>query len=148
MSKDGPAISGGFRFGYIEAIRAGLPPKATNPRSPTTADLRAGQTLADFAAYPQRAKSIGKSVPKTLGLSEGRAAALQKIQELEKPSEIKFAPRLSNGVPLPIGPYHLCFVGKTWFWFHKKENKRSVTYNSAKRAEYVFLAGSISWVER
>jgi hypothetical protein len=64
-----------------------------------------------------------------------------------KTEDIKFAPRLSNGVQLPIGPYHLCFVGNIWFWFHKAERdvKRSITYHSGERAEQVFLTGKITW---
>ncbi len=76
MPKDGPAISGGFRFGAIDAMRAGISPRATNPRS---LDPHAGQALADFAAYPQRAKSIGEPLPNTHGISEERAAALRRI---------------------------------------------------------------------
>ncbi|MGB7076130.1 MAG: hypothetical protein WBD53_02980, partial [Xanthobacteraceae bacterium] len=64
MSKDGPPISGGLRFGGLNALHANLPQKAINPRGMVTeADAAARQALADFAAYPARAKSIGGSIP-------------------------------------------------------------------------------------
>ena len=89
----------------------------------------------------------------TAGEKTPKQAAAERLLELLqserigtiKPEDIKFAPKLSNGVALPIGPNHLCFVGNIWFWYHKAEGKRSITYNSAKRAEYVFLARAIEW---
>ena len=85
MSKDGPPSSGGYRYGSRNALRANIPAKALNPRGIVTqADSQARQNLFDFAAYPARTKSIGKPIPATRGISTRRAAALQKIQELEK----------------------------------------------------------------
>jgi hypothetical protein len=85
MSKDGPPISGGFRFGGIKAMRTGLPPKATNLQAIVTdADLEARRSLSDFASYHARAKSIGKPLSATRGVSRERAAALLKSQELDQ----------------------------------------------------------------
>jgi hypothetical protein len=93
----------------------------------------------------------------TAGEKTPKQAAAERLLELLqseqngtiKPEEIKFAPKLSNGVLLPIGAYHLCFVGNIWFWFYKKEGemKVSITYRSPKRAEHVFYAGTIEWDE-
>jgi len=107
------------------------------------------------AARPERSMGFGRPdmnrppppLPVTIGKSIWEVS-LNKSKRLRiKPEEVKFAPRLSNGVPLPIGAYHLCFVGNMWFWFHKEEGdmKRSITYHSVKRAECVFFAGTIEW---
>jgi hypothetical protein len=81
---DGPPL-GGTRFGGLEALRANLPSKAINPRGNVTeADARARKALADFAAYPERTKSIGKPLPPTQGTNSERAAARRKIEELKQ----------------------------------------------------------------
>ena len=145
----------GMRKGYLrrfssQAINKG----AYAPHKPTLAE------------YARRPRSMGSVDPKSGMVTHHQAIPptkdtsqeiKEKIKRWEvfvhnerhqiKPEDIKFAPQLSNGVPLPIGPYHLCFVGNIWFWFHKKEGdvKRSVTYHSAKRAEYVFFSNAITW---
>ncbi len=106
-------------------------------------------------ARPKRSMGFGRpdlnSIPPPLPITRGKSIweiSLNKHERLRiKPEEIKFAPRLSNGLPLPVGAYHLCFVGNIWFWFHKEEGdtKRSITYHSAKRAEYVFFTATIEW---
>jgi hypothetical protein len=85
MPKDGPPISGGYRYGGNEALRAGLPPKAADLRSkPTNAELQARLNLAKFTEYVIRARSIGKPLPNTLGVSTRRANALRQIEKVRK----------------------------------------------------------------
>lgn len=85
MSKDGPPISSGYRYGSLEAFRTGLPASATALRSkPTEDELKARETLVKFAAYPDRTKSIGKPLPATVGISTRQAANLRKIAELNQ----------------------------------------------------------------
>lgn len=85
MAKDGPPISGGYRYGGLEALRTGLPASATTLRSkPAEVELEARLTLAKFTAYPERTRSIGKPLPITVGVSNRRAAAVRRIDELEQ----------------------------------------------------------------
>jgi hypothetical protein len=85
MAKDGPPISGGYRYGGLEAIRTGLPASAMSLRSKLAeGELEARQTLDKFAAYPERTKSIGKPLPTTVGISDPRAASLRRIDELDQ----------------------------------------------------------------
>jgi hypothetical protein len=87
---DGP-VSGGYRYGSLSAYRANLPAKAINPRGPVTKwNAPARKALADFAAYPARAKSIGKLLPPTKGISEERAAVVRRIEAGEDDGEYKY----------------------------------------------------------
>ena len=98
MSKDGPPISGGYRYGSLNAFRARLPASAINPRRIVTeADSKARKSLSDFAAYPVRTKSIGKPLPTTQGVSLRRAAALRRIAELEQQENVIKSVTLSEG---------------------------------------------------
>jgi len=77
-------FSGGYRYGGLESSRAGLPASATTLRSKPTdeGELENDKTLENFAAYPERAKSIGKPLPPTIGKSKPREAARRRIEEL------------------------------------------------------------------
>jgi hypothetical protein len=87
MSKDGPPSSAtGYRFGGQNAFRANLPSNAINPRGPVTneAEARARRNLSGFADYYARARALGQPAPVTQGVSPSRAAAQQRIKDLEK----------------------------------------------------------------
>jgi hypothetical protein len=148
----GKSRSKGMRKGYLkrfssQAINGGrYSPKTTSKAEEARPKRSAGFGKPDVGMLPP-------PLPTTQGMSQ--EVRKRKVWEVFvrnerhqiKPEDIKFAPRLSNGVPLPIGPYHLCFVGRVWFWFYKKEGdvKRSITYHSGERAEQVFLTGTITW---
>src|SRR6202035_5826351 len=98
MSKDGPPISSGYRYGTLNAFRANLPAEALKPRGVVTeADARARQNLSDFAAYPARAKSIGKPLPVPQGVSPRRAAVLNRIAELAEQENALRSVTISEG---------------------------------------------------
>jgi hypothetical protein len=103
MPKDGPPISGGYRYGGVEALRTGLPASATSLRSkPAEGELEARQTLVKFAAYPERTKSIGEPLPTTVGISKRRAASLRRIEELEQEEQADKAVTLVETAGLKI----------------------------------------------
>ena len=79
---DGPALSGtGYRYGGEAAFQSWLPSRAIKPGR---TDSESAENLAAFKNYPGRAKSIGLALPRTQGASPNRAAALQRIQNLEQ----------------------------------------------------------------
>jgi hypothetical protein len=152
MSKDGPPSSGGYRYGSRNALRANIPAKALNPRGIVTqADSQARQNLFDFAAYPARTKSIGKPIPATRGISTRRAAALQKIQELEKQLP---AQRYFSVIDRKFKKLKLFYNDtRDRFWF-VEENLLgrflllSLSYENKNRAMRDFTLGRITWIER
>ena len=152
MAKDGPPISSGLRFGGLNALRAKLPQKALNPRGVVTeTDARARRALADFAAYPDRTKSIGQPAPVPLGISGQRATVLKKIRELECQSANRklFAVEGSNERKLWL---FLDTDNKRYF-FQEEDlllgvARRSILYRSKRRAMQVFERKGILWKER
>jgi hypothetical protein len=152
MSKDGPPSSStGYRFGGLEALRAGLPPKAASPRVRTAADLEAGANLAAFTDYSGRVKSIGHSRPRPQSVSRERAAALEKIQRLEKPAN----PRTiieewhyEKKYEFPGEVLRLYFYAGKYRWYEEKRGvkKLSVEYPSRERALERFNVGFIEYM--
>jgi hypothetical protein len=149
----GKPRSKGMRKGYLkrfssQAINGGrYSPKTTSKAEEARPKRSAGFGKPDVGVLPP-------PLPPTQGATHEVRERVKKWEVFVrnerhqiKPEDIKFAPKLSNGVPLPIGPDYLCFVGNIWFWFHKQEGnvKRSITYHSATRAEHVFLTGTITW---
>jgi hypothetical protein len=151
MSKDGPPISSGYRYGSFEAFRTGLPARAMALRSkPTEGELKARQTLVNFAAYPERAKSIGKPLPVTVGISKRRAATLRRIEELE---QVERADRSVTLLEMENLKIKWVFGGA-----HKyrliEENlalgiaRVSITYGNKERALYVWHSGRVRWIDK
>jgi hypothetical protein len=150
MSKDGPPISGGYRYGSLNALRAKLPAKAVSPRGAVTeADSQARRTLADFAAYPARTKGIGKPLPNTQGISSRRAAALQRIRELEQRNQ-------ERSVTLHDGQYtklKLVFDGGRRLFYILEEDfllgyaRRSFSFSSRDRAMLYYRLNRILWTK-
>jgi hypothetical protein len=151
MSKDGPPISSGYRYGRLEAFRTGLPATAAALHSkPTEGELKARQTLVKFAAYPERTKSIGKPLPATVGISKRRAASLRRIEELEQEERVDRAVTLLETQSLRI---KWVFGGA-----HKyrliEENlaqgvaRVSITYGSKERALFVWDLGRVIWIDK
>jgi hypothetical protein len=104
VSKDGPPISSGYRFGGRAAFQSWLPATALTSKIsrrqaniPLNSDERPAENLASFNDYYGRAKSIGQPTPSTQGISLERAAVLQKIERL-KEQERTFIPAHSLGV--------------------------------------------------
>jgi hypothetical protein len=91
VPKDGPPISSGYRFGGRAAFESWLPPSALTSKIsrrqaniPPDPDEKPGENLAAFNDYYGRVKGIGQPAPETQGVSPGRAAVIQKIQELQQ----------------------------------------------------------------
>jgi len=147
MSKDGPPISSGYRHGGLAAFRTGLPASATAlPSRPSEGELQARQTLAQFANYPERAKSLGKPVPTTKGMSRGRAASLQRIEELKLEESVDRSVTISESAGLKT----------KWVFAGANKNRLvqedaagifriSITYGSKDRAVFVFEHGRVLW---
>jgi hypothetical protein len=148
MSRDGPPISSGYRHGGLAALHTGLPASATALRSkPAEGELEARQTLAKFANYPERTKSIGKPLPATQGVSDGRAASLRRIEELEE------AERADKSVTLVVdGDLKIK-------WVYRGEHKDrlieedsagvgrvSITYGNMDRALIAWYSGRVRWL--
>jgi hypothetical protein len=150
MSKDGPPISGGYRYGGLESLRTGLPASAMALRSkPAEGELEARQTLFKFAAYPERAKSIGKPLPTTVGISKRRAASLRRIEELEQEERVDKAVTLVETGGLKIK------------WVYRGANKDrlleedlagtgrvSITYRSKDHALAAWHSGRVRWLSK
>jgi hypothetical protein len=146
-TSDGPP-SGGRRYGGLSALRANLPPAAANPRGIVTDEnVRKRQALADFAAYPERAKSIGKPLPETQGVSQRRAAILKKIQESnDQPAE--------RSVTLRRGKFHklkLVFDSTSKRYRFVREDtllgcaQHSLSYGSRDQAMLYYRLDMIRW---
>jgi hypothetical protein len=150
MSKDGPPVSSGYRYGGIEALRTGLPPSATTLGSkPSEGELEARQTLVKFAAYPERAKSIGKPLPTTVGVSKRQAAALQRIEELEQEGRADRTVTLKESGDLKT----------KWVYagVHKNRlieedsagiSRISITYSDKYHAAIALFSDRIRWMNR
>lgn len=150
MSKDGPPISSGYRYGGVEALRTGLPTSATALRSkPREDELAARRTLETFAAYPERAKSIGKPLPATVGVSKRRAAALQRIEELEQEGRADRTVTLKQEGDLKT----------KWVYAGAHKNRLieedsagisriSITYSDKYRATVVLFSDRVRWINR
>lgn len=150
MSKDGPPISSGYRYGGAEALRTGLPTTATALRSKLTeGELVARQTLVKFAAYPERTKSIGKPLPTTVGVSRRRAASLQRIEELEQEERTDRAVTLVQSGDLKI----------KWVYAGARKNRLleedsagvsriSITYADKDRALLAYYSDRVRWINR
>lgn len=148
---DGPPL-GGIRFGGLEALRASLPSKAINPHGIVTEEnTRARQALADFAAYPERTKSIGKPLPSTQGISRRRAAALKQVEELRQ------QPRYANAVVVSDDDAIKLWLhtvnndsGKYWYFIEEDKatgtKRRSRKYWSRLGAKAARDAHRIAWV--
>jgi hypothetical protein len=151
MPKDGPPISGGYRYGGLEALRTGLPASATTPRAkPSESELEARQTLNKFAAYPERAKSIGKPLPPTVGISRRRAASLRRIEELEQEERADKSVTLWEADNLKI---KWVFRGAHKDRLLEEDSVRgvarvSITYASKERAFHAWHLGRVTWIEK
>jgi hypothetical protein len=133
-------------------MRAGLPPKATDPRSfSSDAELRARQSLASFTAYPARARSIGKELPQTQGVSRRRAAVLQKIKELEQQERAERrvvifedgAKKLKLAFD-PAGKFFRFVEEDLTLWIAR----RSISYSAKDSALRAWHRDGIIWIER
>jgi hypothetical protein len=147
MSKDGPPISGGYRYGRLEAFRTGLPASAAALHSkPTEDELKARQTLDKFAAYPERTKSIGKPLPATVGISKRRAASLRRIEELKQKERRAVTLLETEGLRIKW------VFGGAHKYRLLEENlaqgvaRVSITYGSKERALFVWNLGRVSWI--
>lgn len=151
MPKDGPPISSGYRYGGLEALRTGLPASATTLRSkPAEGELEARQTLDKFAAYPERAKSIGKPLPATVGISKRRAASLRRIEELEKEERADRSVTLSEADDLRI---KWVFRGAHKDRLVEEDLVRgvvrvSIIYGSRERAFDAWHLGRVTWIDK
>jgi hypothetical protein len=140
---DGPS-TGGYQYGSFNAFRANLPAKAINPRGHVSeADAQARKMLNDFAAYPARAKSIGKPLPATRGISKRRAAALQKSRTPQA-DQYRY-------VVIDRNDDRILKLGRCGRFFrfleeHKTYSKLSLVYGSKDRALAYYRIGRISWV--
>jgi hypothetical protein len=151
MSKVGPP-SGGYRFGGDEAFRTRLPPKAANPQGkPTGAELQARQTLDKFTAYYERARSIGKPIPATQGISKRRADVLKRREELEQHERDGDSISVINGKYTKLR-LHWAFGQNGKYWFYIEEDvvmerkRRSKRYFSREGAIRAFDDDHITWV--
>jgi hypothetical protein len=149
MSKDGPPISGGYRYGAVQSLRTGLPTSATTLRSkPREGELGARQTLDKFAAYPERARSIGKPLPKTVGIPKGREAALQRIEELEQEERVDKAVTLDQNGDLKI---KWVFAGAHKYRLLEEDSagvsRVSITYRDKDRAFRAWCLGRVRWIK-
>jgi hypothetical protein len=151
MSKDGPPISSGYRHGRLEAFRTGLPARAVALRSnPTEGELKARQTLVNFAAYPERAKSIGKPIPATVGISKRRAASLRRIEELEQEERAGRSVTLLETEDLKI---KWVFGGAHKYRLLEEDlalgvARVSITYGNKERALYAWHLGRVIWIDK
>jgi hypothetical protein len=146
MPKDGPpSSSSGYRFGGLAAFRSGLPPKAATPRGPRTdAELKAGESLADFTDYFGRTKSIGQPSPKAQRISPERAANLQKAQEQEKKLYFPVATLAEhNGMKL-----RLMRCGRYYLFVEEREHgyRKSFVYRK-DRAMCLYHQNRITFIE-
>ncbi|MGJ4901882.1 hypothetical protein ACQR0V_09950 [Bradyrhizobium sp. HKCCYLS2058] len=147
MSKDGPPISGGYRYGEVEALRTGLPTSAmATRRKPTVDELEARKTLVKFAAYPERTKSIGKPLPTTVGVSKRRAESLRRIEELRQKELADMTVTLFQDGDLKI----------KWVYGGAHKNRLveedsagisriSITYGNKDRALYAWFHDRVRW---
>jgi hypothetical protein len=151
MPKDGPPISGGYRYGRLEAFRTGLPARAAALRSkPTEGEIRARQTLEKFAAYPERAKSIGKPLPATVGISKSRAASLRRIEELEQEARADRSVTLLETEDLKI---KWVYGGAHKYSLIEEDlvlgvARVSITYGSKERAFHLWHLGRVTWIDK
>ncbi|MHB8269258.1 hypothetical protein [Bradyrhizobium sp.] len=150
MAKDGPPISGGYRYGGLEAVRTGLPASATALRSkPAEGELEARQALDKFAAYPERTKSIGKSLPTTVGISNRRAAALRRIDELEQEERTDRAVTVAETGDLKI---KWVFGGTHKHRLLEEDSagisRISITYRSKHDAVVAWYYGRVKWINK
>jgi hypothetical protein len=151
MPKDGPPISSGYRYGGREAVRTGLPASATALRSkPAEGELEARQTLVKFASYPERAKSIGKPLPATVGISKRRAASLRRIEELEQEERADRSVTLWEVDDLKI---KWVFRGAHKDRLLEEDSVQgvvrvSITYGSKERAFHVWHLGRVTWIDK
>jgi hypothetical protein len=151
MSKDGPPISGGYRYGRLEAFRTGLPASAATLRSkPTGGELKARQTLVEFAAYPERAKSIGKALPATVGISKRRAASLRRIEDLEQEERADKAVTLVEEGGKRV---KWVFGGAHKYSLIEEDlalgiARVSISYGSKERALFVWYSGRVRWIDK
>jgi len=151
MSKDGPAISGGMRFGGLNALRANLPSNSINPRGPLTgANAKARLNLFKFCEYRERVKALGKPVPVTHGISGRRAQNLRRIAELEdeerKEKRVKL--RVDGNIKFEL----VC--DSTYQWYRLREEnlatgyvRWSIKYGSAARAKRALKNNFIYWLK-
>jgi hypothetical protein len=149
MSKDGPPISSGYRYGTLNAFRANLSAEALKPRGVVTeADARARQNLSDFAAYPARAKSIGKPLPVPQGVSPRRAAVLNRIAELAEQENALRSVTISEGDRYIL---KLVFGGSSKSYrFYEEDlalgmNRYSLPYGSRDQAKLYYRLDRIRW---
>ena len=150
MSKDGPPISSGYRHGRLEAFRTGLPARAATLHSkPSEGDLKARQTLVKFAAYPERAKSIGQPFPTTVGISKRRAASLRRIEELEQEEHADRAVTLVETGDLKI---KWVFGGAHKYRLLEEDlagvSRVSITYRRKDHALVAWYSGRASWINK
>lgn len=151
MSKDGPPISGGMRFGGLNALRANVPTNSINPRGPMTeANAKARLNLYKFCEYRERVKALGKLVPTTQGVSGRRARNLRRIAELEdeKRQEKRVKLRVEGNIKLEL------VHDGTYQWFRLREEnlatghvRWSIQFGSAARAKRALRYNLIYWLK-
>lgn len=151
MSKDGPPISSGYRYGGREALRTGLPTSATALRSkPPEGDLEARLNLAKFANYPERTNSIGKPLPTTVGISEGQAACLRRIEELKQKERADMSVTIAEDGGLKI---KWVFGGTHKYRLLEEDlvlgvARVSMTYPDKERAFDFWQRGRVRWIDK
>jgi hypothetical protein len=143
MAKDGPPASGGFRYGARAAMAAQLPARSVRLRGvPTKENLQARQSLVDFAAYPSRAKSIGKALPVAKSVSPERAAALQRIEDFasDEYREVILWENESFRIILRSKHKEHCFIQES-----SKHRFISKSYRTREEAMLKYHLKQISW---
>jgi hypothetical protein len=141
MKKDGPPISSGYRYGGRAAFQAYLPASALSPKI----DMEAGETLAAFIDYHGRARGIGQLAPETQGVSEERAAVLERIQELQeaKPDQRRITFLDTPERKIELVPW------KYGFFLVERNRSLNITrvsrsYGNSAQAKYAYRNG-ILW---
>ena len=140
------------KMGRPAAVDTGMAAVPRSVRFPTRAihpdgDAEARQALVDFSAYPARARSLGKPLPKSKGVSEGRESALAKAHSLEhaEPKRKSVVLRDENTI------VSICFPeNRRNFYFTeydpaKNLTRSSITYGSRRRAMQVYRYNEIIW---
>lgn len=149
VPKDGPPISSGYRYGALNAFRANLPSSAIHPRGQITAtDAGARKALSDFASYPLRAKSIGVPLPAAQAVSARRAAALKRIEELERQENTPRSVTLTEDNRYRL---KLLFDGTNKLFRFRQEDlalglyRNSLPYGTRKQAMMYYRMDAIRW---
>jgi hypothetical protein len=154
VSKDGPPISSGYRFGGRAAFQSWLPASALSSKIsrrqaniPLNPDERPGENLAAFNDYYGRAKSIGQPTPDAEGISPERAAVLQKIERL-KQQERTFVP--AHGLGVHKGAKLWLYRSGSAYMFVEEfphGYRKSIVYRNRERAIWGYYSKRIAYIE-